>query len=71
MVIPIEESLIYVRPLYLRAQGGRIPELTRVIVAYNNQIVMEPTLEAGARAAVRRHGAAAAAGDRAGTPRDA
>ena len=47
MVIPIEESLIYVRPLYLRAPGGRIPELTRVIVAYNNQIVMEPTLEAG------------------------
>jgi uncharacterized membrane protein (UPF0182 family) len=47
MVIPIEESLIYVRPLYLRASGGRIPELTRVIVAYNNQIVMEPTLEQG------------------------
>ena len=47
MVIPIEESLIYVRPLYLRASGGRIPALTRVIVAYQNQIVMEPTLEAG------------------------
>jgi uncharacterized membrane protein (UPF0182 family) len=47
MVIPIEESLIYVRPLYLRAQGGRIPELTRVIVAYQNQIVMEETLDAG------------------------
>lgn len=47
MVIPIEESLVYVRPLYLRAQNGRIPELTRVIVAYNNQIVMERTLEAG------------------------
>ncbi|MBM3819424.1 MAG: UPF0182 family protein, partial [Acidimicrobiia bacterium] len=46
MVIPIEESLIYVRPLYLRASGGRIPELTRVIVAYQNQIVMEETLEA-------------------------
>jgi uncharacterized membrane protein (UPF0182 family) len=46
MVIPIEESLIYVRPLYLRASGGRIPELTRVIVAYQNQIVMEPTLDA-------------------------
>jgi uncharacterized membrane protein (UPF0182 family) len=39
--------LIYVRPLYLRASGGRIPELTRVIVAYQNQIVMEPTLEEG------------------------
>jgi uncharacterized membrane protein (UPF0182 family) len=46
MVIPIGESLIYVRPLYLRAQGGRIPELTRVIVAYEDRIVMEPTLEA-------------------------
>src|SRR5688572_20366298 len=45
MVIPIEESLIYVRPLYLRAQTGRIPELTRVIVAYQNRIVMEPTLD--------------------------
>jgi len=47
MVIPIEESLVYVRPLYLRASGGRIPELTRVIVAYQNQIVMEETLDAG------------------------
>ena len=47
MVIPIEESLIYVRPLYLRASGGRIPELRRVIVAYENRIVMEETLEAG------------------------
>jgi len=28
LVIPIEESLIYVMPLYLRAQGGRIPELS-------------------------------------------
>jgi uncharacterized membrane protein (UPF0182 family) len=46
MVIPIEESLIYVRPLYLRGVGGRIPELRRVVVAYQNQIVMEPTLDA-------------------------
>jgi uncharacterized protein len=46
MVIPIEESLLYVRPLYLRAQAGRIPELTRVIVAYQNTIVMERTLDA-------------------------
>ena len=46
MVIPIEESLLYVRPLYLRGQGGRIPELRRVVVTYQNQIVMEPTLDA-------------------------
>jgi uncharacterized membrane protein (UPF0182 family) len=47
MVIPIEESLIYVRPLYLRGAGSRIPELTRVIVAHQDQIVMERTLDDG------------------------
>src|SRR3954454_2584223 len=46
LVIPIEESLLYIRPLYLRAAGGRIPELKRVVVAYRDSIVMEETLEA-------------------------
>jgi len=45
LVIPIEESLLYIRPLYLRAAGGRIPELKRVVVAYQNHIVMEETLD--------------------------
>jgi hypothetical protein len=45
LVIPIEESVLYVQPLYLRAEGGRIPELKRVIVAYQNQVVMQETLE--------------------------
>lgn len=47
LVIPIEESLLYVRPLYLRSSGGRIPELKRVIVAYQDQIVMAETLNQG------------------------
>jgi hypothetical protein len=47
LVIPIEEALVYVQPLYLQAEGGRIPELKRVIVAYENQVVMEETLTAG------------------------
>jgi uncharacterized membrane protein (UPF0182 family) len=47
LVIPIEESLIYVQPLYLRAEGGRIPELKRVVVAHQNRVVMEETLEGG------------------------
>jgi len=46
LVIPIEEALLYVRPLYLRAESGKIPELKRVIVAYENSIAMEETLEA-------------------------
>jgi uncharacterized membrane protein (UPF0182 family) len=45
LVIPIEESLMYVQPLYLRAEGGRIPELKRVVVAYQNQVVMRETLD--------------------------
>jgi uncharacterized protein len=46
MVIPIEESLIYVRPLYLRGSGSNIPALTRVVVAHQDQVVMENTLDA-------------------------
>jgi uncharacterized membrane protein (UPF0182 family) len=46
LVIPIEESLIYVQPLFLRAQGGTIPELKRVIVAHGTRVVMEETLDA-------------------------
>jgi len=47
LVIPIEQSLLYVQPIYLQAEGGRIPELKRVVVAYQNQVVMEETLDAG------------------------
>ena len=47
LVIPIEKSLIYVQPLYLRAEGGQIPELKRVVVAHQNQVVMAETLESG------------------------
>jgi hypothetical protein len=45
LVIPIEQSLVYVQPLYIAAQSGGVPELKRVIVAYGNSIVMEENLE--------------------------
>ncbi len=45
LVIPVEQSLIYVQPLYIAAQSGGVPELKRVIVAYGNSIAMEETLE--------------------------
>jgi len=50
---------VYVEPLYLRSEQGQIPELKRVIVAYNDRLAMEPTLEA-ALAAVFKPGAAPA-----------
>ncbi len=43
-VIPIEDSLLYVEPVYLEATNSSIPEVKRVIVAYNDQIAYEPTL---------------------------
>jgi len=47
LIIPLEDSLIYVQPLYLVATDkGGLPELRRVIVAYGNDVVMEETLEA-------------------------
>lgn len=46
LVIPIEQSLLYVQPIYLQAEGGKIPELKRVVVAYQNQVVMRETLDA-------------------------
>ncbi len=45
LVIPVEESLLYVRPLYLKADAGKIPELKRVIVSYEDSIAMERTLD--------------------------
>jgi uncharacterized membrane protein (UPF0182 family) len=60
LVIPIEESLLYVRALYLKAEGGTIPELKRVIVAHQNEIVMEETLDAAIDRLFGKPGSAAA-----------
>ena len=44
LVIPIEDSILYVSPLYLRAEQGQLPELKRVIAAYGDRVVMKETL---------------------------
>ncbi len=45
-IIPIEKSLLYVQPLYLAAEDkGGLPELRRVVAAYENNVVMEENLE--------------------------
>ncbi|UEC41813.1 MAG: conserved membrane protein of unknown function [Methanothrix sp.] len=45
LVIPVENSLLYIEPIYLRADIGELPELRRVVVAYGNRLVMEESLE--------------------------
>ncbi|MBW2734648.1 MAG: UPF0182 family protein, partial [Deltaproteobacteria bacterium] len=51
LVIPIESSLLYVEPIYLQATQTQLPELKQVIVAFDQKVVMKPTLK-GALAAV-------------------
>ena len=72
LAIPIDQSLIYVQPLYLAAsEQGALPELRRVIVAYGNQIAMEPTLEQSlSRIFGGRPSVTAAAPPTAGAPSD-
>jgi len=46
LVIPIDSSVLYVQPLYIKSQNEKsLPEVKRVIVAYGDRIVMEETLE--------------------------
>jgi uncharacterized membrane protein (UPF0182 family) len=44
LVVPIDNSVLYVMPLYLRAASGQLPELKRVIAVYDNKVAMEETL---------------------------
>lgn len=45
MIIPIENSFLYVEPVFLLADGVDIPQLQRVIVAIGDNIAMQPTIE--------------------------
>ncbi|MBI4855336.1 MAG: UPF0182 family protein [Acetobacterium woodii] len=47
MTIPIGNAIIYVEPVYIQASSGEnnIPEMKKVIVCYQNQIVMADSLE--------------------------
>ncbi len=46
IVVPVEDSLLYVEPVYLKADNeNSIPEVKRVIVSYKDRIVMKETLD--------------------------
>ena len=51
LVIPVKDSLIYVEPVYLRAEQSELPELKRVILGYQDKIVMGENLESALYAA--------------------
>ncbi|MGH9155975.1 MAG: UPF0182 family protein [Acidimicrobiales bacterium] len=44
-VIPIENSLLYVRPLYVQSVRNPLPEFKKAIVVFGNQVEMRDTLQ--------------------------
>ncbi len=45
LIVPIEDSLLYIQPIFLAAEGGGIPEFRRVIVVYGDQVEWGETLD--------------------------
>lgn len=45
LVLPINDSLLYVEPIFLEAEKGGLPELARVIAVFQEMVVMEENLE--------------------------
>ncbi len=45
LVLPLEDGVIYVEPLFLQSEQSGMPQLQRIIVAHRDDVAMEPTLE--------------------------
>jgi len=46
LVVPLEDSIVYIQPLYLQAEQTAIPELVRALVIYEDKVEMAADLEA-------------------------
>ncbi|MGH4138673.1 UPF0182 family protein [Clostridium sp.] len=48
IILPINNSLLYIEPLYLRASGkNSIPEMKKIILSYDNKLLMVDNMETG------------------------
>ena len=45
LVVPIDQSVLYVQPVYLEAEQGGLPEFRRVVVVHGDDIEWDDTLE--------------------------
>ncbi len=45
LLVPIDRSILYIRPLYVRAESNRVPKLEKVIAVYGNKAIMRDTLQ--------------------------
>ena len=44
LLIPVEQSLLYIRPLYVEAEGTPVPQLKKVIVVFGDKVVIKDSL---------------------------
>ncbi|MDY5975191.1 MAG: UPF0182 family protein, partial [Anaerovoracaceae bacterium] len=61
-VIPIEESILYIEPVYLEAKNSSIPEVKKVIVVFGDRIAYESTLAEALETMFGESGTAASSG---------
>ncbi|MFW6410150.1 MAG: UPF0182 family protein, partial [Halanaerobiales bacterium] len=54
LVLPVENSILYIEPVFLQADTQPLPSLRRIIVHYNNRMAMRPTLEEALKAVLRK-----------------
>lgn len=45
LIIPIDDSILYVEPIYLQAESSELPEMKRIVVSYGNELEMATTLD--------------------------
>jgi len=45
LIVPIEDSVVYVQPIYLEEEGGAFPEFRRVAVVYSDRVEWSDTLD--------------------------
>ena len=54
LVVPLDDTILYVEPVYILASGNRLPELKRVIVATKDSLAMRPTLQEAIAAVLKQ-----------------
>jgi hypothetical protein len=45
ITVPLDQSILYIRPLYVTSSTNPMPQLRYVIAVYNQQVSIEPTLD--------------------------
>ncbi|TKJ17838.1 hypothetical protein CEE44_04940 [Candidatus Woesearchaeota archaeon B3_Woes] len=45
LVIPIDNSLLYIEPLYIQSEQGQLPQLKRILVSDGERVVMEESFD--------------------------